>query len=123
MAEFLQVLDGTFIIILGFIFLVVVLMAVGRIVRIWTERRYFNIWYDLKPEGSYTVQKVLWTDGGRLGLLLYYNEPNASGHAIYSCDIANVWTLPREGDRLKPRTNPYAIPPFEIVNEGNLTAS
>ena len=123
MLQFLQVLGGIFLAILVLIFLVVILMSIGRVVRIWTERRYSNIWYELKHEGSYTVQKILWTDGGRLGLLLYFNEDNVSGHAIYSCSIANLRTLPQEGDRLKPRTDPYAIFPFEIIKESNSTIS
>jgi len=116
MLEIFVILGKIFFAILSFIFLLVILVAVAGILQIWANRRYSNIWHDLKPSGKYKVLKVLWTDGS-IGLLIYYHERNAVGHAIYSCSSANIWKMPREGDYLKPRMDSYAIPPFDIVQE------
>lgn len=116
---FLEVLQILGIIFLGIVAIVLVgasLLIMGKIIRVFTERRYANIWHDLKPDGSYTVVKILWTDGGTLGMLLHYTEGHASGHAIYECNTATICVVPKEGDQLRPNVLVYdTMAPFYVV--------
>ena len=119
MSQLLQILGGFFFVILAFALSVSALLLLCQMVRVWTERRYTNIWHDLKSEGSYLVKNILWKDGGRIGFLIYYTEANACGYAIYECSTANVWTIPEEGDCLRPIAHSSTLPPFEIIRERN----